>query len=154
SYRFERGVDPELQRQAVERATRLLVDIVGGKPGPVIEVKEPESEPRKTLLLRRERIVGLLGCSTITDKEVKSLLQRLGFECQKEKNQWRVQVPSWRFDVRQEVDLIEELARLYGYEKISPTQATFSTQTHHLSESRVALPRVRRLLCDLGYHEA
>ena len=62
-------------------------------------------------------------------------------------------VPSWRFDVTEEVDLIEELARLNGYDKISPTRPSFPIQTPELSESRLALPRVRRLLCDLGYHE-
>jgi phenylalanyl-tRNA synthetase beta chain len=152
SYRFERGVDPELQRLAIERATRLLVEIVGGKPGPLIE--ESKSWPLKTLALRRERLVSILGCATITDKEVKTILQSLGFGCKKEKALWQVQVPSWRFDVTQEVDLIEELARLYGYEKISPTRPLFPLQTHSLPESRIALPRVRRLLCDLGYHEA
>lgn len=154
SYRFERGVDPELQRMAIERATRLLVEIVGGKPGPIIEVLESKYVPVKTITLRRERLVSLLGCETITDKDVKTILQSLGFVCKKEKSQWLVQVPSWRFDVTQEVDLIEELARLYGYEKISPTKPVFPLQTHSLPESRIALPRVRRLLCDLGYHEA
>lgn len=154
AHRFERGVDPELQRQALERATKLLIDIVGGKPGPVIEVKEKDYAPPKTLLLRRARLDSMLGCTTISDKEVKALLQSLGFACKKEKNQWQIQVPSWRFDVTQEIDLIEELARLYGYDKIAPTRPVFPIQASNLPEGRTALPRVRRLLCDLGYHEA
>jgi len=154
AHRFERGVDPALQRLALERATRLLVDLVGGKPGPVLEITAKKGLPRKTLRLRRERIESILGCSLITDKEVKSLLESLGFECKKGKKQWMVRVPSWRFDVTQEIDLIEELARLYGYHKISPTRPVFPVQTQSFSEGRITLPRVRRLLCDLGYHEA
>lgn len=153
SYRFERGVDPALQRQALERATRLLIDLVGGKPGPVIEVKAEEYLMSKTVTLRSERLVSLLGCTTISDQEVKKILQDLGCVCKKQKNIWQIQVPSWRFDIIQEVDLIEEIARIYGYDKISATKPHFPLQTHHLAESRVALPRVRRLLCDLGYHE-
>lgn len=153
SYRFERGVDPALQRQALERATRLLIDLVGGKPGPVVEVKQAGYGLTKTLKLRRNRMADLLGCSMITDKEIKTFLQGLGFGCQKETGGWQVRVPSWRFDVTQEVDLIEEVARLYGYEKICPSKPLFPIQTHQLSESRLALPRVRRLFCDLGYHE-
>ncbi len=153
AYRFERGVDPNLQRGALERASRLLIDIAGGKPGPIIEEKARQYLPSKKLSLRAARIPSLLGNSSITATKVKSLLQRLGFECQKKKKQWQLKVPTWRFDVSQEVDLIEELARLDGYDKISPTRPQFPIQSHQLSENRLALPRVRRLFSDLGYHE-
>ena len=151
SYRFERGVDSELQSQAIHRATTLLLEIVGGKAGPLVEVKK--AAQLKTIVLRRDRLFSILGCDNISDKEVKELLQSLGFGCKKEKNQWQVEVPAWRFDVSLEEDLIEEVARLYGYDKIPATRPHFPLQTHILAENRIALPRVRRLLCDLGYHE-
>lgn len=152
AFRFERGVDPELQVQAIERATALLLEIVGGEAGPVIDLNQRPNNP-KVLILRREHLNSILGCELISDIEVKDIFKRLGFNCQKEKNHWEIQVPSWRFDVTEEVDLIEEVARLYGYDKITPTRPHFSMDSESIPENRLTLPRVRRLFCDLGYHE-
>ena len=152
SYRFERGVDPTLQRIAIERATHLLIDIVGGKPGPIIDVQASKYKSAKTITLRRERITRILGVQ-IADKAIKDILQSLGFSVKKEKNTWHVGIPSWRFDISQEIDLIEEIARLYGYAKLASTCPSFSLQSHTIAESRIALPRLRRLFSDQGYHE-
>jgi phenylalanyl-tRNA synthetase beta chain len=153
AFRFERGVDPELQVLAIERATRLLLDIVGGEAGPLIAVQASSVPPLKTVTLRRHFLNNTLGYSAITDKELKAIFKRLGFPCVKAKAEWRVQVPSWRFDVEEEVDLVEEAARLYGYNNISPTRAVSATEASELPENQIGLPRLRRLLCDSGYHE-
>ncbi|HVY53619.1 MAG TPA: phenylalanine--tRNA ligase subunit beta [Gammaproteobacteria bacterium] len=152
SYRFERGVDPQLQIQAMERATALLLKIVGGKAGPIIDLQK-EYQDKLSLSLKAEAIPALLGTSTISDPEIKSIFKRLGFEYKKVKNVWQVKVPTWRFDVTEEVDLIEEIARLHGYNNIAPTKPFFPVPKHEITESQISLPRMRRLFCDLGYNE-
>ena len=115
--RFERGVDPALPRLAMERATELLLAIVGGKPGPVIEQKSKRHLPRtETISLRSNRIRRLLGLS-MPAAQVARLLTSLGMKARRTVDGWRVVPPSYRFDIRCEVDLIEELARVHGYEK-------------------------------------
>ncbi len=153
SYRFERGVDPDLQRLAIERATQLLLDIVGGKPGPVTEVIHKDLLPQTvTIELRAARISKILGyevpAQTVTD-----ILQRLGFTCEKNTTGWIVTVPPRRFDIAREIDLIEEVARLYGYEKIPChiPAATLSMTAH--TENLLSSTEIRRVLCDMGYQE-
>ncbi|WP_434776176.1 phenylalanine--tRNA ligase subunit beta [Pseudomonas oryzihabitans] len=155
SHRFERGVDFELARKAMERATRLLLDIVGGEPGPVIEAVSAEHLPQvEPILLRAERIERVLGL-TLDDAQVERLLSGLGLAVARlEAGRWQVGVPSHRFDISIEVDLIEELARLYGYNQlpIRFPQARLAPQP--LPESKGELSQLRRLLVARGYQEA
>lgn len=155
AYRFERGVDPELALVAMERATQLLLEIVGGQAGPAIDCCADVSlqETAQVIALRRDFLMNTLGCTTITDIEIKDILQRLGFTVKKEKQQWQVHIPSWRFDVTQEIDLVEEIARLYGYDKIPASRPIFPLVVQKQPENQIPLSRVRRLLCDMGYHE-
>jgi len=116
-YRFERGVDPSLQRRALERATALVLEICGGRAGPVTEAGITKPKP-VTVKLRHERLNRLLGYA-IPAAEVERLLKRLGIGVRKlGKAGWVATIPSHRYDLRLEVDLIEEVARLYGYERI------------------------------------
>lgn len=118
SHRFERGVDPELPRLAMERATELLLDIVGGEAGPIVEQLSAADLPKRaTIKLRRNRIELLLGC-TLKDNEIDSIFKALGMEVESNPEGWKVTPPSYRFDISIEVDLIEELARIYGYDNI------------------------------------
>lgn len=156
AYRFERGVDPDVQVSALERATELLLTIAGGQAGPLVYGRTKTArrkKPARILRLRREFLINTLGELDITDKEIKDILERLGFSCQKEKQAWRVKVPSWRFDIGEEIDLVEEIARLHGYDKIGATRPVFATEGQKIPENRIPLTRVRQLLCALGYHE-
>ncbi|VAX03172.1 Phenylalanyl-tRNA synthetase beta chain, partial [hydrothermal vent metagenome] len=119
SHRFERGVDPELQQRALARATALLLKTVGGAAGPVVEVIHDAYMPtRNTILLRAGRIARVLG-QAISADDVTDILTRLGMSATMggatEGESWQVTAPSFRFDITIEEDLIEELARVYGY---------------------------------------
>jgi len=123
SMRFERGVDPVEQRRAIERATALLVAIAGGTPGPVTEVADESCLPvRPAVLLRRERLARVLGVS-LQDEEVRGILERLGNTVTPVDEGWEVTPPTFRFDIAIEEDLIEEVARVHGYDEIPEIRA-------------------------------
>nr|WP_113866149.1 phenylalanine--tRNA ligase subunit beta [Brenneria salicis]NMN91536.1 phenylalanyl-tRNA synthetase beta subunit [Brenneria salicis ATCC 15712 = DSM 30166]RBP63004.1 phenylalanyl-tRNA synthetase beta subunit [Brenneria salicis ATCC 15712 = DSM 30166]RLM30828.1 phenylalanine--tRNA ligase subunit beta [Brenneria salicis ATCC 15712 = DSM 30166] len=154
SHRYERGVDPAIQHKAMERATRLLIDICGGEAGPVMDVTSAADLPtRATITLRREKLDRLIG-HVIADEQVTDILQRLGSKVTKTATGWQAVAPSWRFDMEIEEDLVEEVARIYGYNNI-PNIATLAplTMTSH-REATLSLKRVKTLLVDHGYQEA
>jgi phenylalanyl-tRNA synthetase beta chain len=154
SHRFERGVDYALQRRALERATELLLSIVGGTPGPVVEAVDEDELPNPApIALRRERIERLLGVA-IDDAEVERILSGLGLQVEGTGEGWRCSVPSWRFDLRIEADLLEELARIYGYNRlpVSPIRADLVIAT--APEAQLGLRPLRRRLVARDYHEA
>lgn len=153
AYRFARGVDYNLQHKAIQRVTELLLDIVGGKPGPISEVASKEYLPKAPIILRENRIKRVLGI-TIAKKEVNSILQRLGMQLEKTKPGWSVTVPSHRFDIQAEIDLLEELARIYGYNQIPNHKPSSELTITPIAETKTPLQRVRCLLVGLGYHEA
>lgn len=149
--RFERGVDYELPIKAMERATRLLREIAGGRPGPVIEaVAELPRPPEVTL--RRQRIERLLGVA-IPDEEVEDILGRLGMRVQAADEGWRVLPPSYRFDIALEADLIEELARIHGYDRLPVTEPSARFGLKPLPEGRMEPETIKRTLVTLGYQE-
>ncbi|HET7358618.1 MAG TPA: phenylalanine--tRNA ligase subunit beta, partial [Rhodanobacteraceae bacterium] len=118
SHRFERGVDPELPRQAIERATELLLAIAGGRPGPVLAAERAADLPRRApVALRRARLARVLGIA-IDDAEVARILGALDMAVETTHDGWRATPPSRRFDIGREEDLIEEVARIHGYERI------------------------------------
>jgi len=154
SHRFERGVDPQMQAPAMERATALLLAIVGGKPGPVIDVCAPEHMPtRKTVRLRRARLAKLIGKS-VSDQEVTTILQRLGMQLAADAEGWQVTPPSFRFDIAIEEDLVEEVARIHGYDNIPAVPLLAPLTIFPSSEARVSNARLKNLLIERGYHEA
>lgn len=151
SHRFERGVDPQLQRHAMERATALLLSIVGGQPGPIIEVTVNHDLPViPTILLRSTRIKRLLG-QTLPVNEVTNILMRLGMTVVPQDDSWQVQPPSFRFDITQEVDLIEELARVHGYNQL-PSHLPWSQLKMHSQPSIVE--QLQAVLIQRDYQEA
>ncbi len=154
SHRFERGVDPELPRRAIERATELLLAIVGGQAGPVSEALDaPALAARPAITLRRPRILQLLGFE-LPDSEVEDHLQRLGFGLSHHSEGWKVEVPSHRFDVEQEADLLEELARIYGYNRLPMRVVRHSGALSHSEEACLDKRQLRGQLHALGYQEA
>jgi phenylalanyl-tRNA synthetase beta chain len=153
SHRYERGVDPALQFKAMERATRLLIDICGGNAGPVIDVTHDGALPKPaTITLRRSKLDRLIG-HHIADAQVSDILRRLGCEVNEGQDQWQAVAPSWRFDIAIEEDLVEEVARIYGYNNIpdEPVQAGLIMGQHR--EADLSLKRVKTLLIDKGYQE-
>lgn len=153
SHRYERGVDPKLQYKAMERATRLLLDICGGEAGPVIDVTNEASLPKRaTIRLRRSKLDRLIG-HHIADEQVSDILTRLGCEVTAGQDEWLAVAPSWRFDMEIEEDLVEEVARVYGYNNIpdEPVQAGLIMGEHR--EANLSLKRVKTMLNDKGYQE-
>lgn len=155
SHRFERGVDSNLAREAMERATALLLDIAGGEPGPIIESVSAEHLPQiAPITLRAERVSQMLGLE-LGSSEIEALLTGLGLGVKASgEGQWSVEVPSHRFDISLEVDLIEELARLYGYNRLPVRYPQARLAPQASPEARSDLPALRRLLVARGYQEA
>lgn len=153
SHRFERGVDPELQYRAIERATGLLLEIAGGEAGPVIDMKDTSSIPKKPpVLLRAGEITRILGCD-YSGKEVETLLKGMGCGVKNNKNGWQVQPPSYRFDLNIEVDMIEELARMRGYDHIPRRVPAITPRHPQASESCQPAQRLGSILVERGYQE-
>ena len=155
SHRFERGVDSQLTREAMERATGLLLEIVGGEAGPIIEVASQAHLPNiAPITLRSERIEQMLGM-TMDAPEIERLLSALGLGVTADgAMQWTINVPSHRFDISLEVDLIEELARLYGYNRLPVRYPQARLAPQRKAEAAVELPALRRLMVARGYQEA
>ncbi len=155
SHRYERGVDWKLAREAMERATGLLLEITGGEAGPIIETVNEQYLPSiAPITLRAARISQMLGME-MDLAEVEQLLSALGLTITAEgEGQWRVEVPSHRFDISLEVDLIEELARLYGYNRLPVRYPQARLAPQAKAEARSDLPELRRLLVARGYQEA
>jgi phenylalanyl-tRNA synthetase beta chain len=152
-HRFERGVDPELPRIAVEYATRLIMDVAGGVPGPVTQADLPEHLPKPaSILLRRARVARVLGVE-IPDLEIERILRALGLQVVAVADGWSVVAPSRRFDIAIEEDLIEELARIHGYDRVPTTLPGGATRIAAPSETRVEAGTVRRHLAARDYLE-
>ena len=153
SMRYERGVDPELQYDAIDRATELLTEIVGGQPGPITVAEARDELPsRRQITLRKQRLTKLVG-ETIEETEVEDAFTRLGFKFESDDLAWIVEAPSYRFDLGIEEDLVEEVCRIHGYNQINASHpmATlpFSVELNRESASFA----VRNRVAELGYYE-
>lgn len=154
SHRFERGVDSQLQQQAMDRACRLLLDICGGEAGPVIEVVSDAHLPKPELItLRREKLNRVVGIA-FDDAVVSDILNRLGLQVTLTAEGWQATSPSWRFDLAIEEDLIEEVARIYGYNNIPNLPPMAHLVMNEQLEADLPLKRARHLLVDRGFQEA
>ncbi len=153
SHRFERGVDFQIQEQALNRAAQLIVEICGGKPGPVIEKLSDNDLPElKQVSLRRGQIERLLGIS-LADEDILRIFSRLGMLIEVNDDGWLVTAPSFRFDIEIEADLIEEIARIYGYNNIKTQLPLAHLQLHKENELQTHIKKMRQLLVDRGYQE-
>jgi phenylalanyl-tRNA synthetase beta chain len=154
SQRFERGVDPTLQERAIERATLLLLDCAGGEPGPVEVTELPDELPRRpAVAFRPERARRVIG-APIVDEVIASIFERLGMVVSRDEHGWQVSSPPWRFDISIEEDLVEEVARVHGFDKVPETNPSVRESMPAVSETRVAEETAADLLVQRGYHEA
>jgi phenylalanyl-tRNA synthetase beta chain len=151
SHRFERGVDFGGVRRALERATQLILDICGGQAGPVVEAKAalPARHPVRLRTARAEKVLGLpLGAERIA-----GLFAGLALSFEQQGDDFLVTPPSWRFDMEIEEDLIEEIARLYGYDNIPSHAPRGQLKMMRQPEAQRPAYRVRQMLADRGYQE-
>jgi phenylalanyl-tRNA synthetase beta chain len=154
SQRFERGVDPTLQQRAIERATQLLCAAAGGVPGPTQLAELPgELPPRTVVNLRPDRARRVIGAD-IDDAVIGTILEGLGMQVTRGAASWQVVPPTWRFDIAIEEDLIEEIARVYGFNQVPETVQPARQPLAPCSETRVASDAIADLLVQRGYHEA
>jgi phenylalanyl-tRNA synthetase beta chain len=153
SLRFERGVDPEGQARAIERATHLLLEIAGGAAGPLTDVSHPGSLPKRCpVALRRSRLNSLLGLQ-VDGAEVGRILRSLRLAVEETEDGWTVTPPGFRFDIGIEDDLIEEVARVFGYDRIPETTASAALPLGPVTERRIDLERVACTLVARDYQE-
>jgi len=158
SHRYERGIDPQLQHDAMERATQLLLEIVGGEAGPIVEAVSKDNIPaEKTVTLRRAKLDARIG-HHIKDATVSDILTRLGFNVTENGTEqdkvWTVVVPAYRFDISIEVDLIEEVARIFGYNNIPNVSPKATLAMREQKEAQLPLSKLRNVLVNRGYQEA
>ena len=155
SHRFERGVDYDQQRQAMDRATMLLQSIVGGEAGPIVEQVSAEHLPSlNEVTLRKARLESLLAYK-IDDQKVLDILTRLGLSLVSSNDEsWTFTAPSWRFDIAIEADLVEEVARVYGYNNLPSTNPVASMEMSSKPEVERPLSILRRHMVSRGYQEA
>ena len=153
SHRYERGVDFELQRRAIERATQLILESCGGRPGPVIEAVAPEHLPqRRPVTLRSARASRVLGI-TLPDERIEAMLMSLGLHVERAADGFCVTPPSFRFDIEIEEDLIEEIARLHGYDSIPSAPPVARMAMMPAGESQKSAMALRRQVAERDFHE-
>jgi phenylalanyl-tRNA synthetase beta chain len=154
AHRFERGVDPELPRKAIERATELLITIAGGSAGPIVEAVRADDLPvRAPVVLRRARLARVLDV-LVEDADVERILSALGLRVERVPDGWRATPPSWRFDIEIEEDLIEEVIRVHGYERVPTRAPRGELRVPPMPEARLRPDRFRDQLAARDYVEA
>ncbi len=154
STRFERGVDPTRQERAIERATALILSICGGEPGPTTVLESTTHVPRRAAIsFRPSRVNELLG-TRISNDRIYRVLKSLQLEVERGASIWRVTPPPFRFDLTLEVDLVEEVARITGYDAIPSAAPSVVISLEDLSGAELTPEKtVREALVSRGYHE-
>ena len=154
SHRFERGVDFTLPAKAIERASSLITQICGGRCAPRIESSEKSLLPKRTWVpLRSARLSRMLG-QRIPKKKVLNVFDSLGMKCEPTQSGWRVKAPTYRFDIAAEHDLVEEVARVVGYDRLPVNRPKVAAGRGLAPERKLSVERAKDLLVDLGYREA
>lgn len=154
SHRFERGVDPQLPQRALERATELLLAIAGGKAGPLLRAESLVDLPQPhAVTLRRARLRRVLGVR-VADAEVTRIFRALGMLVEPTADGWEITAPSSRFDIEREEDLIEEVARIFGYDNIPVATPAGALVLQVEPEARINELALREQMAARGYYEA
>ena len=154
SHRFERGVDPLLPPTAMERATELVLEICGGQAGPINEQKNDAGLQSKAVVdIRLNRLTGLLGMSLEKD-EVGGILNRISDNVSETEAAWSVTPPSYRFDIEREADLVEEVARVKGYDNIPARMPRIAPRSTVGTEKSISVRQLRQAMVARDYREA
>jgi len=154
SHRFERGVDYNLQAKAAQRATQLILDICGGQAGPVTQAIEEAAMPKPAkVTLRAARVKQVLALE-LPASDIEEMLTRLGMTVSNIEGGWSVDVPSYRFDIAIESDLIEEIARIYGYNLLPVNTPQAALELAVQPEVNTAIQTIKHFWVDRGYQEA
>ena len=152
AHRFERGVDPQNTLNCLEYLSSLILEVCGGQAGPVDDqvLNVPERKPVKMRLARAEKVIGI----PLTKEIITDIFKRLGFEFKQEGDLFVVTPPSYRFDIEIEEDLIEEIARMYGFENIPDQPPVASLKMSAKPEAKRGIHLLRQRLALQGYQEA
>ena len=152
SYRFERGVDPLGVKRALNRASFLLQKIIPVRlEGEIIE-RGKLPERRRQVFLRPSRVNRILG-GRIPASRMRKILEGLEFKVREDKGGWKVAIPSFRADVEREIDLVEEIARFYGYDRLRATLPPLGDEEEREDRKEVGGERARDILRGLGFYE-
>ena len=151
SHRFERGVDFDNNLDGIERATRLVLELCGGEPGPAVDTRArlPRRKPVTMRVARAQKVIGV----PVPAKEMAGVFKRLGFASSFKKDSFTVKPPSYRFDLSIEEDLIEEVARVYGFERIAAHPPRAAATMLQVPEERRSLHTLRERLAAADYRE-
>ena len=151
AHRFERGVDFENNAPGIERATQLILEICGGEPGPTVDLVKrlPKRKPVRMRVARAQKVLGI----DVDAKQIESIFRRLAFSFRRKKSEFIVDPPSYRFDIGIEEDLIEEVARLYGFDNIPAHPPRAQAKMSAPSETRRSLHAVRERIAACDYRE-
>jgi phenylalanyl-tRNA synthetase beta chain len=151
AHRFERGVDFDNNVQGIERATRLVLDICGGEPGPTVDTRKrlPSRKPVRMRVARARKVLGI----PVAPREMAAIFSRLKFQFKKSGDAFVVTPPSYRFDIEIEEDLIEEVARLHGFERIAAHPPRAAARMLRAPESTRSLHALRERLAAAEYRE-
>ena len=153
SQRFERGIDPLMQRVALSRATELLLSIVGGNAGPINEYVDSKGTPKPVeIAFNPGRLKQLIGID-LSPTEMKNSLCALGMDVLETDKIWKVTVPSYRFDIALDVDLIEEIVRLYGYDNIACEKMVVPVTSGSMNPLELLQAKLTQFFMTRGYHE-
>lgn len=150
-HRYERGVDPALARRALDRATALILELAGGTAGAAV-MAEGDSVKAHPVTLRRQRLDDMLGV-TVAGERVRRILESLGMTVREATEGWEVVAPSWRYDIAREVDLVEEVARVIGYDEIGASDYAAQIAPRALPEGRRSDSELRAQLVARGFSE-
>ncbi len=154
SQRYERGVDPSLPAKAIERATRLLIDIAGGQSGPVTScVSNPELTQVTSVRFVPGRVQSLCGVH-LTEDAIEATLANLGMEIVKHEAYWEVKPPLYRFDISSEEDLVEEVIRLYGYQNLEAKPMQSVAKAGKINKTETLIETLSNFLVSRGYYES
>lgn len=154
SHRFERGADPALQADAIERATELLVALAGGEAGPVSDVQNQKWMPKVAKIHLKNTEVGRILGHSVPAETITAILEKLGMKIAADNAGWSVTVPSWRSDITGAHDLVEEVGRVYGLDKIPPHLPTAAASTRKHPENHIAVITLKQKLVERDYFEA